>query len=80
MSDPVLRVENINVYYGSIHAIKGISFDVYEGEHLPDGKKQIAVQVVIQSMEKTLTDAEIETLSQQILNYVAKNTGAELRK
>ena len=55
-------------------------FDVYEGEHLPAGKKQIAVQVVIQSMEKTLTDAEIETLSQQILNYVAKNTGAELRK
>jgi len=55
-------------------------FDVYEGEHLPEGKKQIAVQVVIQSMEKTLTDAEIEALSQQILNYVAKNTGAELRK
>lgn len=55
-------------------------FDVYEGEHLPEGKKQIAVQVVIQSMEKTLTDAEIEALSAQILNYAAKNTGAELRK
>ncbi|MBQ7577714.1 MAG: ABC transporter ATP-binding protein [Synergistaceae bacterium] len=32
MSEPVLKVENINVYYGSIHAIKGISFEVYEGE------------------------------------------------
>lgn len=32
MSDPVLKVENINVYYGSIHAIKGISFEVCEGE------------------------------------------------
>ena len=30
--NPVLQVENINVYYGSIHAIKGISFEVYEGE------------------------------------------------
>ena len=29
---PVLQVENINVYYGSIHAIKGISFEVYNGE------------------------------------------------
>lgn len=29
---PVLTVENINVYYGSIHAIKGISFEVNEGE------------------------------------------------
>ena len=28
----VLKVENINVYYGSIHAIKGISFEVYDGE------------------------------------------------
>ena len=32
MSEPVLKVENINVYYGSIHAIKGISFEVYDGE------------------------------------------------
>ena len=32
MSEPVLKVENINVYYGSIHAIKGISFEVYNGE------------------------------------------------
>jgi len=28
----VLTVDNINVYYGAIHAIKGISFDVNEGE------------------------------------------------
>ena len=28
----ILKVDNINVYYGSIHAIKGISFEVNEGE------------------------------------------------
>ena len=28
----MLKVENIDVYYGSIHAIKGISFEVNEGE------------------------------------------------
>ena len=28
----VLTVKNINVYYGAIHAIKGISFDVNRGE------------------------------------------------
>ena len=28
----MLRVENIDVYYGNIHALKGISFDVKEGE------------------------------------------------
>ena len=30
--DPILKVEGLHVYYGSIHAIKGISFDVREGE------------------------------------------------
>ena len=28
----ILKVDNINVYYGAIHAIKGISFEVGEGE------------------------------------------------
>ena len=28
----MLKVENINVYYGSIHAVKDISFEVNEGE------------------------------------------------
>ena len=37
MSDTIqakslLKVDDIHVYYGSIHAIKGISFEVYEGE------------------------------------------------
>ena len=29
---PLLKVEDIHVYYGSIHAIKGITFEVNEGE------------------------------------------------
>lgn len=28
----ILHVENLNVYYGAIHAVKGVSFDVEEGE------------------------------------------------
>ena len=28
----VLQVENINVYYGSIHAVKDVSFHVEQGE------------------------------------------------
>ncbi len=30
--EPILKVDSINVYYGSIHAIKDISFEVSEGE------------------------------------------------
>ncbi|MBQ3627083.1 MAG: ABC transporter ATP-binding protein [Synergistaceae bacterium] len=32
MAEAILKVEDINVYYGSIHAIKGVSFEVYERE------------------------------------------------
>lgn len=30
--EPILTAEDLNVYYGSIHAIKGVSFQVYPGE------------------------------------------------
>nr|WP_295579762.1 ABC transporter ATP-binding protein [uncultured Oscillibacter sp.] len=30
--EPILKVDDINVYYGSIHAIKGVSFHVEQGE------------------------------------------------
>ena len=32
MSNTLLKVDNLHVYYGSIHAIKGVSFEVNEGE------------------------------------------------
>ena len=32
MSELMLNVENLNVYYGSIHAIQGVSFQVNKGE------------------------------------------------
>ena len=30
--EQILKIENINVYYGAIHAIKGVSLDVNQGE------------------------------------------------
>ncbi|MBE6989349.1 MAG: ABC transporter ATP-binding protein [Ruminococcaceae bacterium] len=30
--EPILKIDRINVYYGSIHAIKDISFEVNQGE------------------------------------------------
>ena len=32
MADTLLKVDNINVYYGNIHAVKNVSFEVNEGE------------------------------------------------
>lgn len=32
MAEPILKVDDVHVFYGSIHAIKGISFEVFQGE------------------------------------------------
>jgi phenylalanyl-tRNA synthetase beta chain len=54
-------------------------FDLYEGKGVEAGKKSIAVAVTIQPREKTMTDEEIEALSQKIVAEVAKRTGGVLR-
>lgn len=54
-------------------------FDVYQGKGVDDGKKSIAINVVIQPVKQTLTDSEIDGLSQKIVDAVAQKTGATLR-
>jgi phenylalanyl-tRNA synthetase beta chain len=54
-------------------------FDVYEGAGLPDGKKSLAITVVLQPQERTLTDTEIEGFSKRLIAQVEKATGGQLR-
>jgi phenylalanyl-tRNA synthetase beta chain len=54
-------------------------FDVYAGKGVPEGKKSLAIAVTLQPVERTLTDAEIEAVSNKIVAQVAKATGAVLR-
>ena len=54
-------------------------FDVYQGTGIPDGKKSVAISVILQPRDKTLTDSEIETVMSKIVAEVTKKTGAALR-
>lgn len=54
-------------------------FDVYEGKGVPDGKRSIALEILLQPREKTLTEPEIEALSGRVVAAVAKATGGVLR-
>ena len=54
-------------------------FDVYQGKGVDEGKKSVAIKVVIQPVKQTLTDAEIESISQKIIGTVSDKTGATLR-
>jgi phenylalanyl-tRNA synthetase beta chain len=54
-------------------------FDIYQGAGLPGGKKSLAITVVLQPQERTLTDAEIEGFSRRLIAQVEKATGGQLR-
>ncbi len=54
-------------------------FDVYEGENIPEGKKSIALNVTIQSSEKTLNDQDLDRINQLIISSVETKTGAKIR-
>ena len=54
-------------------------FDVYEGENIAEGKKSIALNVTIQSLEKTLNDEDLNKINQLIISTVESKTDAKIR-
>ena len=54
-------------------------FDVYEGENIPENQKSIAINVTIQSSEKTLNDSDLENINNSIIKTVENKTGAKIR-
>ncbi|MBD5346856.1 MAG: phenylalanine--tRNA ligase subunit beta [Bacteroides sp.] len=54
-------------------------FDVYEGEHLSEGKKSYAIAVTLRDDEKTLVDRQIEAVMEKIVASLNKRLGAQLR-
>ncbi|MGV3650696.1 MAG: phenylalanine--tRNA ligase subunit beta [Devosia sp.] len=55
-------------------------FDVFAGTGLPEGQKSVGLAVTLQPAERSLTDKEIEAVSETIVAAVAKATGAVLRQ
>ncbi len=53
-----------------------VVFDVFK---LDGAKKSYAIEVTLQPRDKTLTDEEIEAVSQKIIAAVQKATGGTLR-
>ena len=54
-------------------------FDVYEGDNIPKNQKSVAISVTIQSLEKTLTDNDLEKTNNLIIETVENKTGAKIR-
>ena len=66
-----------NVDKELIKAVK--VFDVYDGKNIPKGQTSIALNVSIQSSEKTLNDDDLEKINKLIISTVETKTGAKIR-
>lgn len=55
-------------------------FDVYEGGSLEPGQRSLGIEVTLQPVKASLTDDEIDAVSEKIIAAVAKATGATLRR
>ncbi|MDD8048752.1 MAG: phenylalanine--tRNA ligase subunit beta [Thomasclavelia sp.] len=67
-----------------IQASKGLVkdvqiFDVYEGEHVEEGKKSVAFKLLFQDPKKTLEEKEVNTAIDNILQAVSKEFDANIR-
>lgn len=47
-------------------------FDVYTGEHMAQGKKSLAYNLVLRAPDRTLTDEETENIVQKVLKSLAE--------
>ena len=55
-------------------------FDIYRNEKLGENKKSVAYSLKFRTMEKTLTDDEVNGMMDAIISDLERELGAELRK
>ena len=53
-------------------------FDVYKGSQIPDGKKSMALRFTYRSLERNLTDSEVNTIHEDLTHRVLVRFNAHL--
>ena len=54
-------------------------FDVFQGGNLPSEKKSVAINVSLQSDDRTLSDKDLNQISEKIIKEVENKTGGKIR-
>jgi phenylalanyl-tRNA synthetase beta chain len=54
-------------------------FDIYEGKGIPEDKKSLAINIRYRSQDRTLTDDEVDTMHETLVNELLLKTGGILR-
>src|SRR3984957_1299211 len=85
MSEKIISVNDLKKNYGSFEAVKGISFDVYEGEIFgllgPNGAgKSTTLEIIETLREKTSGEIMVDGLNlDQSPNEIKKIIGVQLQ-
>jgi len=72
----------MNIIYGAGgRLLKDIDlFDIYMGEEIPEGKKNLAFHLIFQSDKKTLSSEEVDRLLNKIIQAIEENPEWEVRR
>ena len=80
--DKNYKVGDLEILIKSINSDiikKVIIFDIFEGQNIPEEKKSVAINVTIQPLNKTLTEKDLDQISQKIIDVVKAKIGATIR-
>ena len=72
MKNIIKKIDTLNIKSVDI-------FDIFESENLPEGKKSVAINVVLQSDNKTLSEKDINQISEKIIQEIQEETGGTIR-
>ena len=77
----VLVGEMIKEIKKKVNLIEKIDiFDVYSGEKIEEGKKSVAMSIVLRDKNRTLTDEDIDNAMKNILTLIKDKFNGEIRK
>ncbi len=54
-------------------------FDEYRGENVPSGQRSLAFRLIYRAGDRTLTDAEVEPVHNQVRDALVEKFGVSLR-
>jgi phenylalanyl-tRNA synthetase beta chain len=54
-------------------------FDEYRGEHVPEGQRSLAFRLIYRAGDRTLTDAEVESVHNKVREALVEKFGVTLR-
>jgi len=79
----LVRVEEVlnKIYDAGGNLIRDVDlFDIYEGEGIPEGKKNLAFHLIYQAEDRTLSSKEIDEIQEKIIKVLEKEPEWQVRK